>query len=92
MPIALEKHSWSLRTALEGARTAGLKLNKQADEQRMTIFRSPELSAAIGGVSRSISVTPGEWKEMLSAQRGVLWRKKSFLKDIFMAKCSAWSE
>ena len=75
MPIALKKHSQSLKTTLEEARTVGLELNKQADKQGMTIFISPELSAAIGGLSRSISVTPGESEEMLSTQCDVLWRK-----------------
>lgn len=88
MPIALKKHSQSLRTTLEEARTAGLKLNKQADKQGMSIFISLELPAAVGGLSRSISVTRGESEGNAEHSMQRFMEEKSFMKKIFMAKCS----
>lgn len=89
MPIALKKHSQSLKTTLEEARTVGLKLNKQADKHGMTIFMSPELSAAIGGLSRSISVTRGQSEGNAEHSMRYFMEEKSFMKKIFMAKCSS---
>lgn len=85
MPTALKKHSQSLKTPLEEARTAGLKLNKQADKQEMTISISPELSAAVGGLSR---VTQRESGGNAEHSMPCFVEEKSFTKKIFMAKCS----
>lgn len=90
MTIALKKHSQSLKTTLEEARTAGLKLNKQADKQGMTIFLSPKLSAAIGGLSRSIGVTQGASEGNAEHSIQHFMEEKSFMKKILMAKCSVW--
>lgn len=87
-PTAQKKHSQSLRANLEEARTAGLELNKQADKQGMTILGSPELSAALGGFSRSIRVTRGESEGNAEQSVWHFMEEKPFVEKIFMAKCS----